>query len=49
MATSTTYECTLSEEVLKKAVEELNENPETRTKDVQILREKVLSNKGNTI
>ena len=36
---STEYVCTLSEELVKKAEEELNEKPQWRSRDVQALRD----------
>lgn len=36
-----TYTCTLSEDMLKKAKKELNEDPKTRLLEIKALRERV--------
>lgn len=49
MATSsdnTEYVCTLSDELIVKAEEELNEKAEWRARDIQALREMILKKPG---
>jgi hypothetical protein len=51
MATSsddTEYVCTLSDELIVKAEEELNEKAEWRARDIQALREMILKKPGKT-
>jgi len=40
------YQCTLTAELLRKAEDELNEKDKWRERDIQALREMVLSHKG---
>jgi len=40
------YQCTLTEELLKKAEDELNEKEKWRERDIQALRDMVLLHKG---
>jgi len=40
------YRCTLTTELLKKAEDELNEKAKWRQRDIQALRDMVLSHKG---
>lgn len=43
---ATEYVCTLSDDLIKQAEEELNEKPEWRIRDIQALREMVLKRPG---
>ena len=43
------YTCTLSEETLKMAVKELNEDPSTRMLEVKTLRERLLRYPGKYV
>jgi len=45
-AASEMYRCTLTTELLKKAEDELNEKAKWRQRDIQALRDMVLSHKG---
>ena len=40
------YKCNLSEELIKKAKDELNEKPEWRERDIQALRDMIDSHPG---
>jgi len=42
------YVCTLSDELIKQAEEELNEKPQWRNRDIQALRDMVLKRAGKT-
>jgi len=46
MAAAEKYQCTLTAELLKKAVEELNEKEQWRERDIQALRDMVILHKG---
>jgi len=46
VAACANYHCTLTAELLKKAEDELNENEKWRQRDIQALRDMVLSHKG---
>ncbi len=41
-----TYICTLTPELQDKALKELNEKPQWRSRDIQALREMILAHKG---
>ena len=43
---ATDYVCTLSNDLIKQAEEELNEKPEWRSRDIQALRDMVLKKSG---
>jgi len=45
-AVAVKYQCTLTEELLKKAEDELNEKEKWRDRDIQALRDMVLSHNG---
>ena len=42
------YVCTLSDELIRQAQEELNEKPEWRSRDIQALRDMINKRKGDT-
>lgn len=42
----TEYVCTLSDDLVRKAQEELNEKPEWRSRDIQALREMIQKRQG---